>query len=309
MKLGGLIVFAVLVLCSCSKSDGPVVQPAQDTLGSWKVAPSTLPAAASDLHFISPQQGFATVPGFGLYQSADSGRSWQKVSLSVQANRLSSIVFLDPQYGFALGELGFAYTTNGGNSWQQRNNLTIGSPTDISFVSPSTGYAASADGIYRTTDTGSSWQLIRSGAVSSIVFLDAQNGWAATGTPLTIIRTSNGGTSWTSQYSASDNKASVLSFASLTEGWATATGGILRTTNGQTWQKINLPMEFSQVRFVTGTMGYGLSGQRIYKTFDGGMTWTQDLRLVNSSLEVLHFADPQYGWAVTSNGIILRLTP
>ena len=66
----------------------------------------------------------------------------------------------------------------------------------------------------------------------SVSFTDANNG-TAVGYNGTILRTTNGGTNWTSQSSGTTNCLNGVSFTDANNG--TAVGGygtILRTTNG-----------------------------------------------------------------------------
>ena len=66
------------------------------------------------------------------------------------------------------------------------------------------------------------------------LFTDANNG-TAVGECGTILRTTNGGTTWTSQTSGTTNSLWGVSFTDANNGTAVgAYGTILRTTNGGT---------------------------------------------------------------------------
>jgi photosystem II stability/assembly factor-like uncharacterized protein len=63
-------------------------------------------------------------------------------------------------------------------------------------------------------------------------FVDAQTGWAV-GDAGTILKTSNGGSSWSSQTSGTNQGLSSVYFTDAQTGWAVGKSGtIVRTING-----------------------------------------------------------------------------
>jgi photosystem II stability/assembly factor-like uncharacterized protein len=107
---------------------------------------------------------------------------------------------------------------------------------DIQMLSATVGFAA-GDTIHKTTN-GSAWNPTSapSGQYRALCFLDANTGWAV-GDAGKIIRTTNGGTSWTTQTSTTTQTLYGVSFADASNGWAVGKAGtILRTTDGgATW--------------------------------------------------------------------------
>jgi photosystem II stability/assembly factor-like uncharacterized protein len=68
-------------------------------------------------------------------------------------------------------------------------------------------------------------------ALSDVVFADAAHGWAVGDG--TVIRTTDGGVTWTEQPVGTDQGLGALSFVSPTHGWvAGQDADILTTTTG-----------------------------------------------------------------------------
>ncbi len=105
---------------------------------------------------------------------------------------------------------------------------------DIQMVSPTLGFAA-GDTIHKTTD-GSSWNATSapSGQYRAVFFVDASIGWAVADGGK-IIKTANGGSTWTTQTSGTTQNLWGVSFADASNGWVVGKGGtVLRTTDGGT---------------------------------------------------------------------------
>jgi photosystem II stability/assembly factor-like uncharacterized protein len=133
--------------------------------------------------------------------------------------------------------------------------------------------------------------------LAAIQFADANHGWAAGANR--IMATSDGGHSWTRQYSGPAALRQV-DFTDASHGWAVGPGTLLRTTDGgATWTALSEPAAaVDGVSFVPHGNGYALaastasgtgaapvlagttgtySGGTLLRTTDGGTTW-QPLR-------------------------------
>jgi photosystem II stability/assembly factor-like uncharacterized protein len=79
-----------------------------------------------------------------------------------------------------------------------------------------------------TQDSGISAQL----SLYDVSFTDADTG-TAVGQNGTIVRTTNGGTTWVEQDSGTTNNLAGVSFVDANTGWAAGSNGtILHTKNG-----------------------------------------------------------------------------
>ena len=80
------------------------------------------------------------------------------------------------------------------------------------------------------------WQnpLPQGNTLNSVDFINSNTGWAVGGYG-TILKTTNGGTNWTSQTSGTSNTLCSVNFVDQNTGWAVGESGtILKTTNGGT---------------------------------------------------------------------------
>ncbi|HQR35581.1 MAG TPA: YCF48-related protein [Blastocatellia bacterium] len=85
----------------------------------------------------------------------------------------------------------------------------------------------------------------------SIHFLDESNGWAA-GTNATLLKTTNGGTSWTAantSFAAEIREFNSIRFLNSNIGWLGSTTGFARTADGgATWTPVGIILDLSGVR-------------------------------------------------------------
>jgi photosystem II stability/assembly factor-like uncharacterized protein len=90
------------------------------------------------------------------------------------------------------------------------------------------------------------------------------------------------------------------------------------TTGGQQWidqtfpclQTCVKPTDLLRIRFTDPKTGW-IVGERgvIYRTVDGGFSWTEQENGAKQSLFGLSFADPAHGWASGERGVILQIIP
>ena len=129
----------------------------------------------------------------------------------------------------------------------------------------------------------------------------------------TIIRTINGGTNWTSQYSGTTNDLEGVYFTDANNGTAVGFyGTILRTTNGGTnWilQYTGTPDHLYGVCFTDANTGtaVGWAG-RILRTTNGGTNWISQIYGIANFLFDVSFIDANTGTTSGKNGTILRTT-
>ncbi len=116
------------------------------------------------------------------------------------------------------------------------------------------------------------------GSTNDISFADSLYGWAV-GDTGRILRTINGGQTWTSQNSNTPNNLFAVSFINRNEGFAAGDlGTIVKTTNGGgTWTaSATTPVvAWERVHFSTSQLGWMISKEasHVYRTTDGGANW------------------------------------
>ena len=150
-------------------------------------------------------------------------------------------------------------------------------------------------------------------------FADVNN-WTTVGDGGSILRTTNGGTTWTSESSGTTDNLYGVSFIDANNGTIVGESGIiLRTTNGGTnWtlQSSGTTNQLNGVSFTDANTGTVIGGiafldnyvGTILRTTNGGTNWTLQSSGTTSVLYGVFFIDANNGWTVGTNGTILRTT-
>ena len=157
----------------------------------------------------------------------------------------------------------------------------------IQFVSPEQGWVVGQHKILATSDGGEHWTVQDSGSLdlTSVDFISAAVGWAV-GTR-SLLATTDGGAHWTA---LADPCLRSVHFVSLEDGFATAGGRgpfyfgagpaqgrleVLATTDGgRSWHALRVPAEPQTVCFDNAEQGWLGAAGRLYRSANGGRTWT-----------------------------------
>lgn len=129
----------------------------------------------------------------------------------------------------------------------------------------------------------------------------------------TVLRTTNGGTTWQVQQTvagiidqlfAVQCKSPGTSWAVGEVGWA-----IKSTDAGASWSILTIPTlrDLYALSFISTTTGWVVGAYGvIFKTTDGGTTWTEQISGTGATLYSVNFINSTTGWAVGAGGTILR---
>lgn len=257
--------------------------------------------------------------------SAQLFAGFSKINKSkVGNNTYSSIVFTNPNNGFAVGIFdSVVTTTNGGASWTSTKINNLNYAKSISFPNSTVGYICPAyvdSTVLKTTDGGTSWNPTVSYPgnciLKTLFFLDSDTGFVAGFSNdesrfSTFMRTYNGGISW-KKYDLpmfTPNAFESMWFTSGKKGFALSFGRVVMTTDGgDTWQIMNSDTmtKLNSIFFSDQNTGYAVGdGGRIIKTVDGGSTWEILNHNYTNQLNSLYFTDNKNGFTA-GWGIILR---
>lgn len=211
---------------------------------------------------------------------------WRAQTTAVNA-AINSVSMVDTSIAWAAGAGGNVLrTTNGGNSWTTVLGNVGGDVFNIFGFSSTRAYVAvlgpGGATIQRTLNGGFGWQTVytdtsSSAFINGIYFFDGSNGFAV-GDPVngqwTLLRTTDSGLNWTSAASLPQDGSEA--------GW----------NNSISW---------------SGTQNgwFGTSNSRVYRTTDGGSSWTPGTTPFTNSLAV-SFIDPLTGMS-TGSGTALSV--
>ncbi|MCW2956403.1 MAG: hypothetical protein JWO69_1272, partial [Thermoleophilia bacterium] len=174
----------------------------------------------------------------------------------------------------------------------------------IASTNPSPG--TSGWGLMNTTAAAGTDQLRGvSAATNQDVWMVGNNG--------RIIRTSDGGCSWTTQASGTGQRLNGVSAPTAAVAWAVGNNGTIRkTTNGgATWtgQASGTGEDLFEVSAASTNVAWAVGkGGDIVRTINGGATWTSQNSTTNQELRSVTAVSATVAWASGRNGIVLRTT-
>lgn len=178
------------------------------------------------------------------------------------------------------------------------------------------GTVYSSDMVFKTAAPPEGWVLQSSGttttALRGVSFADANTG-NVTGANGTILRTTDGGSNWSTQTSGTVQTLRGVSLLNASTGIAVGTAGtILRTTNGGTnWvpQVSGTTGFLRAVQFANANDGIAAGDiGTIVRTTNGGTTWGVQTSSSTVALFGVSIVDAGVAMAVGETGTILRTT-
>jgi photosystem II stability/assembly factor-like uncharacterized protein len=215
--------------------------------------------------------------------------SWSKVE---SLSEVSAVYFWDSENGWAGGPIGEIYRTiDGGQTWAKRKVPLNYEVHQIQFVDSLHGWALGFKvstqkrmvALFRSSDGGDNWEQLSDldadskGSVVSTFFLDKKRGWGIDGWQGKLIRTQDGGQSWTVQQFDSNRNWTAIFFVDDRNGWAVGRGIVHTSDGGVSWKYQVDPetstTELIGITFTDPMHGWAIGHNRIIRTEDGGTVW------------------------------------
>ncbi|MBF0431538.1 MAG: cadherin-like beta sandwich domain-containing protein [Fibrobacteria bacterium] len=303
-------------------------------VAGWKTYMNKMSGSIQSMVFPS-NYGYAVFSSLEtVIRSTDFGKSWEKIHENNSGGGLNEVYFHDYRTGWTVGNGGKILRTTNATLWYTpTSGASIYSNLyGVHFSDHYTGWAVGVktfltiDGtkqciIVKTEDGGVNWEdksPSSIGILRTVISLSATVAVAA-GDSGYIIRTTNGGTSWSKALNAG-SPVNCLYRANSGVLWAGADDDKLyfSTNSGLSWESISLsklnPGDIKAIHFVNGSVGWAYSQgstPTIYKTTDGGTAWKiiQNNNDVSASVSTIAgFGEHE---AIISNGssTVLRYGP
>jgi photosystem II stability/assembly factor-like uncharacterized protein len=292
---------------------------------------STVPAGtwAYGARFFDRLHGVAVGEYGNIVRTENAGQTWQTIQRVGSGQRLWDIEYADADTVFLAGDNGvISRSINGGATWNSIQSGGAAVTHGFDSVDARHAWAAQDAGeIVYTTNGGRQWvrSLVQGfnefGHVMAVAFADTSTGWAAGrnddfgGSRGIIGHSSDGGRTWLQQFEVTDFTFNGLETTDAQTAFAVGAfefvggGLVLRTTNGGlTWQDVTPSADgFRDVFFIDASTGW-IAASSIYKTTDGGTTWTRQYGNGSSELDAISFSDSSNGWATGYNNLVLHTT-
>lgn len=263
--------------------------------------------------FTSPLTGHAVCGDGTILKTVDGGQNWYVTqSTNIYPSGFFTVYFINQSIGFASREFSNIFkTTDGGETWIE-TTYTGEAVYDFHFLDQNNGFATGEYGAtYKTSDGGNTWTHIffldayyGGSSMYGIYFQDNNIGYA-TGERGRIVKTTDGGTTWTAQ-SKNYNDFNDLKIFDSGTGFARSGNKYYKTTDfGDNWSYISTVNHFSYCNgfyFVNENIGYSIGGGTnspsgdVFKTTDGGITWSQLNIYVDEGLTSVFFIDENVGF-------------
>ena len=259
--------------------------------GSFWSASLPLPTTAPLAFLLDPQSATTLYVGAasGVYKTTNSGESWTGPygNANGLTNTYVRTLLANGRALYAGTNGGVFVSTNGGESWALAGTGTTGRVVNSLAIdpgTPSTMYAGASDGILVTTDSGQSWNPLASwNGAASIVLVEPSASHGVYSVSYGISRSVDTGASWETRNNGLE-KREVWSLAfeqsDPTRLFAGLSPGVFALDlPSATWQETG-PRSGKVWTFALAKpdlMYAGVFCNGVYRTIDGGVTWTQQI--------------------------------
>jgi photosystem II stability/assembly factor-like uncharacterized protein len=205
--------------------------------------------------------------------SKDAGVTWSTVATQTSAN-LVDASFASPTVGYALDASGgLQLTTNSGASWRTLDPGTSTPARTVAAVSNNSVLLVGPVGVFRSV-AGGRFNPVTAKAVARARLSEVDVAGATTFAfgERALVRSSNGGASWTALSLPLTNKKGRSRTAIRSASFVNASSGMLLDTQGRLW-----------------------------RTRNGGRSWSELLAAGTSNATSVAFADPQHAFLTLSS--------
>ncbi len=273
----------------------------------------------SDITFLDNGIGWICGMHGELFKTYDGGFTWEDSRFSY--NYFKDIHFFDSVNGMLL-DPGNAYLTfNGGETWDSVVSMwPHTSLTSFSNSGSDNGFAVGYGGTLSTTaDGGSTWQAIGGndiGKVRQIGFLNTLDGYAITRFYLDnlLFKTEDGGYNWIEDTIIDNGPFYLMKINGQSFYLLNDSSQLMKSlVGGNDWELLAIPdttAEYNDIQFVNDYTAYLCSSDGIlFKTTDGGITWTDKSLSGDFTLTDLLFVNQNLGWMIDPVArLVLRTT-
>ena len=262
-------------------------------------------------HFLNGTTGVAGGDAGKISVTTNTGATWTTNLSSVTGSSIEDINFTDENYGWAVGINTILKTTNGGDLWIALTTTSLYN-TAVKFFNQNTGIVGTYGGVNYTTNAGSTWTNVTGGTYSNYNFYRFQAPSANTvytianlnqaSDSTVILKSSNGGLSWSAVNSIPQTKE--FFFLNDNTGWAITLNATYITTNGSgSWTQF-ANKALSNICFINENTGwYSADSAHIYRTVNGGTTWTPGFKDYEGRTYKMKFFDANTGYRSAMSGL------
>jgi photosystem II stability/assembly factor-like uncharacterized protein len=262
--------------------------------------------------------------------SYDGARYWQYISYTDTTAEIwpNDIFILDNDHLYITTNLGIYYSNDGGFNWEYISDQNMNSLWMLNTMDGwGAGIYVNYSGFFYTNDGGITWTDMCEvnneygyENYSSLDFINDHTGWIIGNLPSSpnnfIIKTTDGGLSWITQESNTNNGLRDIYMYSDQIGWIVGNGGTIlySSDGGNNWGNQNSNVEYTlyKVEFIDAKNGWIVGGDFdfenstvkgiILNTTDGGLHWNEKTPYSVPRLKSVSFVDSLHGWVIGGGG-------
>ncbi|KKT25209.1 MAG: hypothetical protein UW10_C0012G0001 [Candidatus Magasanikbacteria bacterium GW2011_GWA2_43_9] len=302
----------VLGLQTILLQEGQIGACAMSGESQWQFASSTVIGDLVSVTSISPNNAWIGMNPGGILKTTDGGNTWKHITPFFFDDTADHIIAASSEHLWVISTTDLYQSTDAGETWQEKNIPTNGTPSSIVFLTEAVGFitkntTAGDIAILKTSNSGQAWNVVfqetRSEQLHDIAVVDASIAIAVGDNGL-IYRTTDGGTSWQQVPSGVTHSLRAVSVYSNAV-WIVGDSGIILYSDdkGATWNAQG-PIEGENLKNIIATSGadaWIVGDEDVYQTQNGGTSWV--LVDLPSSVQVNDFTIKNgKGWYVGDNG-------
>lgn len=312
-----------LLAIACNKSTNsptpnPVPQTPKDSAVSGWTKISVDTSYLLDIFFENAQVGYTG--GDKIFKTNDGGNTWTEI---LTINMLANLYVAPGDQLHAVDQNPYKiYNFSNWATQQASASLPVVNPAgaDLFFTDDNTGFITSGTDFLNSTDAGVSWKSVSAASglnllnsYSTLFFIDSTTGWI--GNCKFIYKTNGSILKWTEANINPYERDLISSVFAANRDTIYAgffDGMVIKSTDGGL--NFNLVHRFSQtserayldLHFLDSNTGYACYNNRLYKTIDGGNSWSVEVATNGDNIIEIHFLDKQHGWACTRGGKVWK---
>ncbi len=248
---------------------------------TWETVTNPGTSLWQSVYFVDEQNGFVGRDNGKIARTNDGGLNWTELTAGF-ASEPYDIDFVNPYVGLFVGGSKIYKTYNGSLTMRELQTGTTNNFTTVRWLNDTVVLAFGDLGtIVRSTDAGNSFTTIACPIQSTIVDVNkvSETVLYACTSDGKVIKTTNGGLTWTLTGNIGAEYLRGVSFANNLVGMVSGGEKIYKTSNGGvTWQLKNLGIDINtgldDIAMINPNLAYaGGTFGKLYKTFDGGESW------------------------------------
>ncbi|HEX2788262.1 MAG TPA: T9SS type A sorting domain-containing protein [Ignavibacteria bacterium] len=261
------------------------------------------------IHFLNNDTGWVCADAnshIKVLKTYDNGKNWD-TSLIQSSYTPEDIYFININTGFIACNSGKIYkTTNGGDDWFLSSCIECGTEDDflqVIFINENTGFAPGGS-LYKTVDAGNNWYKIPEVPNALFGFFHPlYNDWLFS---YNSYKSTDNGSNWIN--SVTIPPLTQGWFINNTSGWAigghSSTQHIYKTINGgESWTLIKSPqIQYAKLQSISSDTVWVASENKILRTYNSGVNWTLfEFPYFGYYHSDFQFVSGKTGWVASKN--------